>query len=365
MSKKKVGIIFGGKSAEHEVSLQSAKNIIDAIDRTKYDVVLLGIDKQGRWQLNEASSFLLHAENPALIQLNQSSYGVAMVPGRSSEQFVATQSGDPLDQLDVIFPIVHGTLGEDGSLQGLLRMANLPYVGPNVLSSAICMDKDIAKRLLQAADLPVARGLSFTKARQDAIDFTTVKETLGLPVFIKPANQGSSVGVSKATCEESFFKAVEDAFQYDTKIVVEEEIIGREIEVAVLGNEHPEASLPGEILPQSGFYSYESKYIDDEGARLELPASLAEKEVKDIQKLALDAFQTLQCEGLARVDFFLKPDGQWVINEVNTLPGFTQISMYPKLWEISGLSYTALIDQLLELAIERYERETQLKSSIY
>ncbi|TMN22490.1 D-alanine--D-alanine ligase [Lentibacillus cibarius] len=365
MPKKTVGIIFGGKSAEHEVSLQSAKNIVDAIDKDKYEVVLIGIDKQGKWHINDQSSYLINADDPKLIKLNKSNETVAIVPGQTDHQLIHAGNAGLLEQLDAVFPIVHGTLGEDGSLQGMLRLANLPFVGTGVLGSAICMDKDIAKRLLQAAGLNVAKGLAYSRAQKQDIDFAKVKAELGLPMFIKPANQGSSVGVSKVSEKDAFDQALEEAFQYDQKVVIEEALNGREIECAVLGNENPEASVPGEILPQTEFYSYESKYIDESGARLEMPADLSDESAQKVQKTALKAFQVLECEGLARVDFFLSDNGEVYVNEVNTLPGFTRISMYPKLWELSGTSYPELIDQLIELAIERHERNSQLKSAVW
>ncbi|GGM33881.1 D-alanine--D-alanine ligase [Paraliobacillus quinghaiensis] len=365
MSKMKVGIVFGGKSAEHEVSLQSAKNIVDAIDKTKYEVVLLGIDKQGKWHVNQPSSYLINEENPKLIELNRSNEQVAVVPGEENNQLVNLSDDNVLDQVDVVFPIVHGTLGEDGSIQGMLRIANLPFVGTDVLGSAVSMDKDIAKRLLKGAEIAVANGLTFRKHKQDELDFEQVKEALGLPLFIKPANQGSSVGVSKARNEEEFYQGMKDAFQYDQKVLVEQAIIGREIECAVLGNEAPIASLPGEVLPQTDFYSYESKYIDENGAELAAPAVLSEEQTKKVQEAAVEVFQTLECEGMARVDFFLQEDGTLVVNEVNTLPGFTKISMYPRLWDISGISYPDLIDRLITLGIERHERNNQLKNAVW
>ncbi|WP_092494112.1 D-alanine--D-alanine ligase [Virgibacillus salinus] len=365
MTKKKVGIIFGGKSAEHEVSLQSAKNIVDAIDKNKYDVVLIGIDKQGKWHINDQSSYLINAENPKLIQLNKSNDTIAIVPGETDNQMIHAANAGALDQLDVVFPIVHGTLGEDGSLQGMMRIANLPYVGSNVLGSSVCMDKDVAKRLLKEAGINVANGLAFSSAKKDKINYDEIKEQIGTPMFIKPANQGSSVGVSKVSSKEEFYKAVGEAFQYDHKLIVEESLVGREIECAVLGNEHPKASVPGEILPQTEFYSYESKYIDESGAKLEIPADLSDEMVAKVQKAAVEVFETLECEGLARVDFFLTEDGEVYVNEVNTLPGFTRISMYPKLWEISGVSYPELITQLIELAIDRHQKNSMLKSAVW
>jgi len=365
MTKKKVGIIFGGKSSEHEVSLQSAKNIVEAIDRNKYEVILIGIDKSGKWHVLDESSYLIHAEDPKRIKLNKSNQTVAIVPGENKQQFIHAENGLKLDQLDVVFPIVHGTLGEDGSLQGMLRLADVPFVGPSVLSSSICMDKDIAKRLLKDAGIQVARGITVTRAKRNAIDYEQTKEKLGTPMFIKPANQGSSVGVSKVVTEEEFDTAIDLALQFDHKLVIEEAINGREIECSVLGLDEPKASLLGEILPQTEFYSYESKYIDEKGADLAIPADVTDEVTKRMQDVAIKSFETLQCEGLARVDFFLTDDGEIYVNEVNTLPGFTKISMYPKLWEISGVSYTDLISQLLEFAIERYENDQKLKSSVW
>ncbi len=365
LKKTKVGIIFGGKSAEHEVSLQSAKNIVDAIDKDNYDVVLVGIDKEGKWHLNDQSSYLLHAENPKLIALNKSEDNIAIVPGSANNQLIHAENAGVLEQLDVVFPIVHGTLGEDGSLQGMLRLANLPFVGPNVLGSAVCMDKDIAKRLLNAAGINVAKGITVKRVNLPNISFEKASEYLGTPMFIKPANQGSSVGVSKVTTKEEFDAAVESAFQYDHKIVIEENIVGREIECAVLGNDEPIASVPGEVLPNTDFYSYESKYIDEKGADLAIPADLTDAQIKLVQEAAIEAFKTLECEGLARVDFFLTEDNQLYVNEVNTLPGFTKISMYPKLWEISGVPYSELISRLIDLAIERHQNDSKLKSTMW
>ncbi|WP_096435022.1 D-alanine--D-alanine ligase [Alteribacter populi] len=365
MTKKKVGIIFGGKSAEHEVSLQSAKNVYDAIDKDKYDVLLIGIDKEGRWHLNESSSYLLNAENPKLIELNKTNKGVAVVPGEDQSQLINVTNASSIEQLDVIFPILHGPLGEDGTIQGMFKLAGLPFVGAGVLGSAVSMDKDIAKRLLKDAGLSVAESLTFKKCDHHKISYENVKNELGLPLFIKPANQGSSVGVSKVSNEEEFLTGIESAFQFDHKIIVEKSVIGREIECAVLGNDDPIASAVGEILPQGDFYSYEAKYIDEKGALLDIPATLTEVEVETVKEQAIKAFEALNCEGMARVDFFLLENGELVINEINTIPGFTKISMYPKLWDISGVSYTELIDRLIVLAIERHERDDKLQNRYF
>lgn len=362
--KIKVGILFGGKSAEHEVSLQSAKNIVQAIDKEKYDVVLLGIDKQGRWYLNEQSQFLLNEENPKLISLNKSGENIALVTGKSGvQELISLSGGQSHGKLDVVFPIMHGTYAEDGTIQGLLKLLDIPFVGAGVLGSAASMDKDIMKRLLRDAGLPIGDFLVFTKTKINELNFADITASLGLPFFVKPANLGSSVGIHKVHNEEEFMPAIIDAFQFDTKIIIEETIDGREIECSVLGNENPIASIPGEIIPQHEFYSYEAKYIDESGAKLEVPAKLSEDMVVEIQKLAVQTFQVLCCEGMARVDIFLTKDNEFYVNEINTIPGFTKISMYPKLWELSGINQTELIDKLIQLAIERHENEKQLKTS--
>jgi D-alanine-D-alanine ligase len=365
LKKKKIGLVYGGKSAEHEVSLQSAKNILEALDKAKYDVLLIGIDKEGKWHLNETSRYLLNAENPKLIELNKTNKGIAVVPGEHKNQLLNLKSPESLGQLDVLFPILHGTLGEDGSIQGMLRMANIPFVGSNVLGSAISMDKDIAKRLLRDAGLKVAKSFTYTRSTRKNINYEEIKREMGLPLFIKPANQGSSVGVSKVHNQEEFFKGVDDAFKYDHKILVEETVIGREIECSVLGNDKPIASIPGEVVSTGDFYSYEAKYIDENGAILEIPARLSEEISSQIQGIAIKAFKALNCEGMARVDFFLTENETIIINEINTIPGFTKISMYPKLWEVSGISYSHLIDKLIDLAIERHQRDSLLKSSVH
>jgi len=363
MSKLRVGIIFGGRSAEHEVSLQSARNIVDALDRERFEPVLIGIDKNGHWHLNDTSNFLINQENPALIALNQSNRELAVVPGKASQQLVETSSQELLGHVDVIFPIVHGTLGEDGCLQGLLRMADLPFVGSDVLGSAVCMDKDISKRLLRDAGLAVTPFITLSRATAARTDFALAQSKLGLPMFVKPANQGSSVGVSKVTSEAEYSAAIELALGFDEKVLVESAVSGREIECAVLGNDQPIASGCGEIVVGSGFYSYDSKYIDDQVAQVVVPADLSEEVSERIRALAVEAFQVLGCSGLARVDVFLTQGGEVLINEINSLPGFTRISMYPKLWQAAGMTYSELVSRLIELALERHAARQALKIS--
>ncbi|ARS52640.1 D-alanine--D-alanine ligase [Kushneria konosiri] len=363
MKKIRVGVIFGGKSAEHEVSLQSARNIVDALDRERFDVTLIGIDKKGQWHVNDAERYLDNADDPSRIALHHSQRDLAVMPGRERDQLIEPDRQQALEQLDVIFPIVHGTLGEDGSLQGLLRMANLPFVGSGVLGSAVSMDKDVTKRLLRDAGLAVAPFVTLTRRRAAETDFDALKDQLGTPLFVKPANQGSSVGVSRVTSQPELERALALAFSFDHKVLVESAIKGREIECAILGNEAPEASVCGEVvLSDDGFYSYDTKYISESGAAVAVPADINTAASEEIRRIALKAFETLDCQGLARVDVFLTPDNRVIINEVNTLPGFTRISMYPKLWQASGMAYPALVTRLIELALERHARDQALDS---
>lgn len=362
MKKIRVAIVFGGRSAEHEVSLQSAKNIVEAIDKDKYEVTLVGIDKSGRWLFLESSQFLLHAENPKLIALNKSDKEVVLSSNGSTNSLINISHPQDREQIDVVFPVLHGPFGEDGTIQGLLKLASVPFVGASVLGSAVGMDKDVMKRLLTQAGIPVAKFLVFNLL--DLVNFDLVKKKLGLPIFIKPANLGSSVGVHKVKNKAQFDQAIQNAFTYDSKILVEEYIKGREIECSVLGNENPIASFPGEVIPTREFYSYEAKYIDENGALLKIPAKLPPFTIKKIQDLAIKTFKALCCEGMGRVDMFLTNKGKIYVNEINTIPGFTKISMYPKLWEVSGISYTELIDRLIQLALERFQRERALKTSV-
>lgn len=351
MKKIKIGVLFGGKSAEHEVSLQSARNVINSLDKNKYEVVPIGITKNGKWLLGNTSNFLLNANNPKLIKLNSASREIVPI-----NDAVRTK-----EKIDVIFPVMHGPFGEDGSMQGLLKLAGVPFVGAGVLGSAVGMDKDVMKRLLREAGIPVVKFI--VKKDKDKISFEKVKKELGLPFFVKPANMGSSVGISKVKNKKDFKYAIKDAFKYDTKILIEEFIKGREIECSVLGNDKPIASIPGEIIANQEFYSYDAKYID-EGAVAVIPAKLDKKTIKKIQALAVRTFQVLNCEGLGRVDGFLTKSGKFYVSEINTIPGFTDISMYPKLWEASGIPQSKLLDILINLAIERFNKEKKLKTSV-
>jgi D-alanine-D-alanine ligase len=358
--KIRVGILFGGRSAEHEVSLLSAKNVIEALDKDKYEVELIGIDKKGGWHLQDAEKFLLDADNPKKIQLGTAKECVTLVPKESGKQLVSLSGKTSPKSLDVIFPVLHGPLGEDGTIQGLLKLADIAFVGAGVLGSAVGMDKDVMKRLLRDAKIPTAQFIALQCHEEDSLSFEEIVAQVGFPFFVKPANLGSSVGISKVKEKNMWKKALKNAFQYDNKILIEEFIAGREFECSVLGNEFPIASLPGEVIAQHEFYSYEAKYIDAQGALFKIPADLEEALVQDIRHMAVKAYRALCCEGMARVDFFLSGDGRLLINEINTIPGFTNISMYPKMWEASGLSYSKLLDRLIELALERFEKEKRL-----
>ena len=362
--KLKVGILFGGQSAEHEVSLQSAKNIIAAIDRAKYDIVLIGIDRDGRWYLQENEDFLRAEDDPRHITLQVSGREITLAAGNHEKQLIPISEPTDARRVDVVFPVLHGPMGEDGTVQGLLKLAQIPFVGGDVLGSAVGMDKDVMKRLLRDAGLPIGAFITLRRHERARLTFADVRDELGVPVFIKPANMGSSVGVHRAGSEEEFAQALDDAFRYDSKVVIEAFIEGREIECSVLGNEHPSASVPGEVIPSHEFYSYEAKYLDEHGAALRIPADLPEAVVARVQELAVATFQALNCEGMARVDFFLRGDSELIVNEINTIPGFTRISMYPKLWEASGLSYATLIERLITLALERHERDRKLLSRV-
>ncbi len=365
MSKKiTVGIFFGGRSAEHEVSLQSAKSIVEAIDKDKFELVLVGIDKNGKWYLCENHDFLNNSSDPKRISIRKTQDELALVPGMNDHQLLIIHKNEYLKKLDVVFPVLHGPYGEDGTMQGLLKLTNIPFVGPGVMGSSVSMDKDVMKRLLQDSGIPNAAFLVYQLHEMPSINFKDVESKLGLPVFIKPANMGSSVGVNKANNEEEFYMGMKDAFQYDTKVVVEEFIKGREIECAVLGNEDPQASIAGEIIAHHDFYSYKAKYIDEKGASLKIPAELSDDMMKKVQRIAIDTFKVLGCEGLGRVDMFVTSENKIFVNEINTLPGFTKISMYPKLWDYSGLSYKDLITKLLELALARHQRDEKLKTEV-
>ena len=368
-----VGLVFGGKSAEHEISVISAKNINHILSQIPMKVVRIYMNRRGAFFLIESRDFPEADDLEKLNELSESSDATAAIkagalkghplslhPG-TFNPVRKTENGETID-IDIFLPIVHGTGGEDGILQGLFHTLDRPFVGCDVFASSLGMDKSAMKVHLKEAGIPSARHRTFFVHEKDSIRFSEIQQELGLPLFVKPARQGSSVGVSRATDEESFKKACEMAFRFDNCILIEEQILGKEIECAVRGNESPRASIIGQILPKDGFYSYESKYIDADGAKLLIPADITEAESSAVQKLALQTFRTLYCEGLARVDCFLTDKGEIYINEINTLPGFTNISMYPTLWEKTGLSRPDLLKALLDLALQRKKRQDALET---
>ncbi len=368
--KLRVAVIFGGRSAEHEISLLSARFVVASLDRDLYEPVLVGIDKNGRWLLQEEALLLGASRDPRLARLNQAMPDVTLAahPAPGGEASLAIGGRDATG-IDVVFPVLHGPMGEDGSVQGLLELAGVPYVGAGVLGSALGMDKDVMKRLLAAAELPVLPWVTL-RLRPEAAGAREADvarcEALGYPLFVKPANLGSSVGVRRARSREELEAAIEHAFEFDTKVIVERGLDRpREVECAVLGDDAPEASIPGEIVVDhpDGFYSYAAKYIDEAGATLRIPADISPGQANAVQLLAIEAFRVLECSGLARVDFFLSREGDLYVNEINTLPGFTAISMYPKLWEASGVPARELVGRLIDLALARAARRARLRTS--
>ena len=386
MKKLRVGVIYGGRSGEHEVSVASAASIIKHLDRGRYEPVPIRIEKDGRWTLADKTPTAISAadvieqarlEGARSIRPGREAHLVAH-PGEDTVLAIERGSDSRADAtgaatvtgvgLDVVFPVLHGPYGEDGTVQGLLELANVPYVGAGVLGSAVGMDKAVMKTLFAARDLPVGPYTVVLRPEWNRSASAVISRTageLGYPVFVKPANLGSSVGISKAKSAGELETAMELALQFDRKVVIEAAIPkAREIECAVLGNDDPEASIPGEIVPSREFYDYEAKYLD-EGSKALIPAPLTASQVAEVQRLSIAAFCAVDGAGMARVDFLIAGDtGQMYVNEVNTIPGFTTISMYPKMWEASGVSYTELVDRLITLALERHAEKQQLRTSI-
>jgi D-alanine-D-alanine ligase len=357
----RVGVIFGGRSVEHEVSLVSAASVINALDKEKYEVIPIGIASTGQWLSSSETLRLLKEKQSIDLEQEQ-----LLIPDPRKQSLVAINDGGVGKALDVIFPVVHGRFGEDGTLQGLLELANLPYVGPGVLGSAVGMDKVIQKELLIRANIPTAPSIWFTteefETRRNKI-IAGIEQKLNYPLFVKPSNSGSSIGINKAHNRKELIAFIKAAAQYDRKILVEQGINNaREIECGVLGNDQPIASLPGEIVPSNEFYDYDAKYVDGKSNAI-VPAKLPDAIVKKIQQYALRAFRVLDCAGMARVDFLVtKKTNRVFLSEINTIPGFTSISMYPKLWQASGLPYSLLLDKLIQLALERHKAKTKLKT---
>ena len=365
MKKTRVIILFVGRSAEHEISLLSARNVLSALDRTRFEPVLVGIDKAGRWHRESARTLEAAAGDPRQVALDTSAPAVNM-----EEALVPHASGVPtaVGSDDVVFPVLHGTFGEDGTVQGALELAGIAYVGSGVLGSAIGMDKDVAKRLLRDAGIPVVDFAVVTAGafRRDAAGALRALPDFGYPCYVKPANAGSSVGVSRVAGPGDLEAAVRAALAFDGKVLVERGVDAREIECAVLGNDDPEASIPGEIVVhhKDGFYSYDAKYVDADGASWKIPAELPAEMIARVRTVAVATFRALELSGMARVDFFVTRDNRALyVNEVNTIPGFTAVSMYPKMWEASGLTPSALFTRLIELAIERRDARRLLKTT--
>jgi D-alanine-D-alanine ligase len=356
----RVAVLFGGRSGEHEVSLASAASVIRGMDLDKYEPVPIGITKDGHWLMGEGAA-------KALPDILKNGRRVMLAADPTEAALMPLDRGAGAQRFDVVFPVMHGTFGEDGTIQGMLELAGLPFVGAGVLGSAIGMDKDVSKRLCQGAGIPVVPWITVYRSQwekePDAVK-KSIEEKFEYPVFVKPATLGSSVGMTKAHNDEELGPALNFAAEYGMKILVEKSVTAREIEVAVLGNHDPKASIPGEIVPHREFYDYAAKYLE-EGTQLLIPAELKEAQVKKVQTLAVEAFRALELSGMARVDFFLeKKGGKLYLNEVNTIPGFTSISMYPKLWEATGIPFRELVDKLIELAFEIQREKARTKYAI-
>lgn len=356
----RVGVLFGGRSGEHEVSLASAASVLRGLDPDKYEAVPIGITKEGHWLIGGSAQKML----PEVLRTGQR---VTMTADPTDAALVRLDGSGGGQRLDVVFPVMHGTFGEDGTIQGLLDLAGLPFVGAGVLGSAVAMDKDVSKKLLRAAKIPVVPWLAIRRGEWEvnpAEVTARIEKEFAYPVFIKPATLGSSVGMTKVHSHEELAGGMNLAAEFAMKIMVENAVNGREIEVSVLGNHDPQASIPGEIVPHREFYDYAAKYLE-EGTQLLIPAKLTSAQVKKFQKYAVEAFRALELNGMARVDFFLEREGGKIyLNEVNTIPGFTSISMYPKLWEASGIPFSNLIDKLIELALEQHAEKARTKYAI-
>jgi D-alanine-D-alanine ligase len=366
-TKIRIGVLYGGRSGEHDVSLCSAASVFSALDRNKYHVTAIGIDRDGRWYVQDKPQIIPDKDFGRKMALKKSgTWLVNHFEQKNKLHLYNLKNKNKEVVVDFVIPVLHGTFGEDGTLQGLLELAMVPYVGADVIGSAVGMDKDVAKRLLNEAGIAVVP--SVTVSKQQWQDNTKIISKialakLGLPVFVKPVCAGSSVGVKKVKKKESLAQAMNFAFQFDTRVMIEKAVDCREIECAVLGNETPAASVLGEIIPHHEFYSYEAKYLDPEGAALKIPAQVKASLADKIRETALEGYMALGCSSMARVDFFLdKKTNKFYLNEINTLPGFTSISMYPKLWEATGLKYTDLLDKLIELALDRHKKKLEIKT---
>ncbi len=355
MQKIKVGVLFGGCSTEHEISIISAMNIMKNLDRNKYSLLPIGIDKKEKFHLG-----IEKIKNNLIID---DSNLMTAINGLELCSFPDCINDKLSEYIDVAFPILHGYLGEDGAIQGLLKIFNIPFVGCDIMSSSVCMDKDITKRILKSVNIPVTRSITIYKSNAN-ISYENVSSSLGKTLFVKSANSGSSVGVYRARNKQEFDDAIKDAFKYDNKLIIEEAIDGQELECSVIGNESPQVSnICGEIIVKDKFYSYEAKYLDDTAAKLQIPANIDLNVTEQIKSLAIKAYKIIGCEGMARIDFLLTKDKQPILNEINTIPGFTNISMYPMLLQHSGFNYSQIIDNLITLALEKYKKDRALLKS--
>ncbi|OEK05639.1 D-alanine--D-alanine ligase A [Roseivirga misakiensis] len=346
MSKLNLAVVYGGKSTEHEISILSTKSILKYLDQSRYNISLVYIDINGHWFLK--TDIADEANQP-----------VTMVPSPEGAQLIDLSSGNNLTRVDVAFPVLHGLFGEDGTIQGFFKMVNVPFVGCGVMASSACMDKDMTKRVLRDCGIGIAPYMIATPDHKPT--FQDLEKQLGMPIFIKPANLGSSVGVFKVSTEAEYKLKIEEALGYDHKVLIETTIVGKEVECAVLGNDKPKASLPGEVVMETEFYDFESKYVDKDASSTLIPADISQVQIDLIRETAVKAYSAMGCEGLARVDFFVTEKEEVLINEINTIPGFTNISMYPKMWEATGIPYSELLDILIELGIERFKQEQELR----
>ncbi|MBL3655585.1 D-alanine--D-alanine ligase family protein [Fulvivirga sediminis] len=352
-TKKSVAVIFGGKSVEHKISINSAKNVAEFLDKSAFETIFIYISTDGKWYLTDQINGDYHESDQLLLILDPTRKGFYHINGGKSIL------------PDIVFPVLHGTDGEDGSIQGMLEAVNLPFVGTGVLGSSVSMNKLYSKRLLEAANIPVSNYISYSYNEKHLISYREITDRLQSPFMAKAANLGSSVGVHKVTSEEKFKHALEDIFKFDKTVIFEEFVEGRELECAVMGNDDPQATFPGEIVVSSDyeFYTYDAKYLDPEAAKLQIPAQVSEEIAANIQKLSIQSYKALACEDFARVDLFLKKNGEIIINEINTIPGFTNSSMFPMMWKERGLEFTPLLTKLIELALEKYESSQRLSNN--
>lgn len=352
MKKISLLVLCGGQSAEHQISLVSTWNLLNTLDSNKFDCQLIAIDKEGNWHYQSIENFLKQEPHPQTIKIPNKGDSIYLLTGNQTNKFYRIKENSFLPEVDVVFPLLHGPNGEDGTMQGLLEQLQIPYVGCNVIGSAVCMDKDIAKRLMKEAGVPTSNYIAFTKPEKDLFSFEDVKEQLGLPLFVKPANMGSSVGINKVNTNEEFQAAIHEAFLFDTKIIIEEFVDGVEVECAVLGNNQVLVSQPGTYVHSDDFFDFDTKYLKNNEVAMQIPAQfLTAKQCEELRELSKKAYKALCCMGLSRVDTFVTSDGRYFVNEINTMPGFTQSSMYPVLMEKSGVPYNDLVVKLCQQAM--------------